>query len=77
MKANGIGVARCVDQPHIYFEGSFKTTNAMVSVSDLSGLLMILTNFIVTKTDTKAGLKEIREYKNGVAFGKVTSYYKR
>ena len=24
MKANGIGVARCVDQPHIYFEGSFK-----------------------------------------------------
>ena len=57
--------------------GHSKTTNATVSVSDLSGSLTILTNYAVTKTDTKAGLKEIREYKNGVAFGKVTSYYKR
>ena len=63
---------------HTYtLRGHSKTTNATVSVSDLTGYSIILKNFIVTKTDTKAGLKEIREYKNGVAFGKVTSYYKR
>ena len=78
LRANGRGIASLVDDPHISFEGTFKDNKLHGLGKCLyRRIIRVLFIFTVKRIDTETGLTMIREYKDGVAFGKVTSYSRK